>query len=356
MKLVIELCEISSGGGERVLDKLVRSFHEYGHEIVVFSWNPAWKTYTGFPFPVEVHILNKIPYWGKGISSVIEYYKVLKQVKPDAIIAFLSTSLRVSLLCAKLQGVPIITSLRINAIFATLVEKIEKRLLMSCDGIVFQTKEVQARFPKRIIRKSAVIHNMLMDDNLPMADNSNKKKEIVGIGRLSEEKNFRLLIDAFSEINYGDYILKIFGEGPLRNDLEEQIKSKHLEDSVFLMGKVDRIVDNIKDSEIFVLSSNNEGMPNALMESMAMGLACIATDVSTGGTRALIDNQRDGIIIPVGNKESLKKALCLLIEDDALRTRISNEAIKIRNKHSKETIIPQWLDFISERVRKAHSS
>ena len=356
MKLVIELSEISSGGGERVLDKLVRSFHEYGHEIIIFSWNPAWKTYKGFSFPVEVHILNIIPYWGKGIFSIIEYYKVLKEVKPDAIIAFLSTSLRVSLLCAKLQGIPIITSLRVNAVFTTLFERIEKRLLMSCDGIVFQTKEVQEQFPKRVIRKSIVIHNMLMDDNLPMTDRGSRNKEIVGIGRLSEEKNFKLLIDAFSEIDFGDYILKIFGDGPLKVNLKEPIISQHLEDKVFLMGKVDRVVDYIKDSEIFVLSSNNEGMPNALMESMAMGLACVATDVSTGGTRALIENQRNGIIIPVGNKESLKKALCLLIEDDALRMNISNEAIRIRDSHSKEIIIPQWLDFISLTVRRKHSS
>ena len=356
MKLVIELNTISHGGGERVLDKLVRSFHEYGHEIIIFSWNPEWKAYTGFPFPVEVHILKKIPYWGKGFSSTIEYYRVLKEVRPDAIIAFLSTSLRVSLICAKLLRIPIITSLRINGVFTTIIEKLEKCLLMSCDGIVFQTKEVQGRFPKKIIRKSVVIHNMLMDDNLPIVESCNKKKEIVGIGRLSEEKNFKLLIDAFSEINSGDYILKIFGEGPLRKNLEKQIISQHLEDKVFLMGKVDKVVDYIKDSEIFVLSSNSEGMPNALMESMAMGLACIATDVSTGGTRALIENQRNGILVPVGDKESMKKALCLLIKDDCLRMKISNEAIKIRNLYSKEIIIPQWLDYIRARVQSSYSS
>lgn len=352
MKLVIELNTIAHGGGERVLDTLVRSFHDHGHEVVIFSWHSEWETYTGFPFPVEVHTLKKVPYWGKGLSSIIEYYRVLKDVKPDAIVAFLSTSLRVSLVCAKLQGIPIITSLRVDAVFDTIIKKIEKRLLMSCDGIVFQTKVVQACFPKRTIKKSIVIHNMLMDDNLPLPTKEKRKKEIVGIGRLSEQKNFKLLIDAFSEIESGEHVVKIYGEGPLRKELEEQISRLHLENKVFLMGRVDRVVDYIKDSDIFVLSSDWEGMPNALMESMAMGLACIATDVSTGGSSALIENGRSGIIVPVGEKEPLKKALSMLIADDDLRIKMSKEAIEIRNKNSKDSIIPQWLNYIEALVRK----
>ncbi len=351
MKLVIELNTISHGGGERILDTLVRSFHDYGHEIVIFSWHSEWENYTGFPFSLEVHILKKIPYWGKGIPSVIEYYNVLKVVKPDAIIAFLAPSLRISLACAKLQKIPIITSLRVDAVFNTLIKKIEKRLLMWCDGIVFQTKDVQACFPKRTVSKSVVIQNMLMDENLPIPNNGNAKKEIIGIGRLSAQKNFSLLIDAFSGIESSNYVVRIYGEGPLKNDLEEQIKRLHLEGKVFLMGRVDRVVDYIKDSDIFVLSSNWEGMPNALMESMAMGLACIATDVSTGGSRALIDNMRNGIIVPVGDKESMKEALNLYIKNDDLRSRVKAEAVNIRKLNSKESIIPQWLNYIESKVK-----
>ena len=352
MKLVIELNTVAHGGGERVLDTLVRSFHDRGHEIVIFSWHPEWETYTGFPFPVEVHTLRKIPYWGKGVSSIIEYYRVLKKVKPDAIVAFMAPSIRVSLICAKIQGIPIITSLRTEAKFDTIVNKIQKQLLMSCDGIVFQTKDVQACFPKRVIKKSIVIHNMLMDDNLPVAKYGVKNKEIVGIGRLSKQKNFKLLIDAFSEIESGEYVVKIYGEGPLREELEEQITRLHLEKKVFLMGRVDRVADHINYSDIFVLSSDWEGMPNALMESMAMGLACIATDVSTGGSRALIANMKNGIIVPVGDKESLKEAMRKLIVDKVFRLQISKEASNIRKTHSKSMIVPLWLSYIESKVKK----
>lgn len=350
MKLAIELNTISSGGGERVLDTLVRSFHDYGHEIVVFSWHPEWENYTGFPFPVDVHVLKKTPRWGNGIVSSIEYFRELRKVRPDAIIAFLGASLRVTLLCAKILRIPLISSLRMPAYFPGVILQLHKYFLMASDGIVFQTKDVQECFPKRTIRKSVVIPNMIMDDNLPMPSKANRKKEIIGIGRLSEQKNFKLLIDAFSEIENREYVVKIYGEGPLRKELEEQITRLHLEDKVFLMGRVDRVVDYIKDSDIFVLSSDWEGMPNALMESMAMGLACIATDVSTGGSRALIENGENGIIVPVGEKEPMKKALSLLIDNETFRKKMSAEAMKIRFLYSKDVIIPQWLDYIRRKI------
>ena len=79
---------------------------------------------------------------------------------------------------------------------------------------------------------------------------------------------------------------------------------------------------------------------------MAMGLACVATDVSTGGSRELIENGKNGLIVPVKDKESLKKAMSLLINDSELRMKVRSEAIKIRQMNSKETIIPKWLDYI----------
>ena len=121
------------------------------------------------------------------------------------------------------------------------------------------------------------------------------------------------------------------------------------------MGHVDRIVDSIAQADVFVLSSDWEGMPNALMESMAMGLACIATDVATGGCRDLIQDKVNGLLVPVGDKEALKTALRNVIENEDLKKRFMKNALIIRESHSKEMIIPQWLSFIeSNCLRKGH--
>ncbi len=133
-----------------------------------------------------------------------------------------------------------------------------------CDGIVFQTVQVKQYFSKSIQKKSIVIQNPIMDDNLPVANDNSAEKEIVAVGRLSIEKNYKLLIRAFAELNIPEYRLKIFGKGPLFNELSDLIDSLRMNDKIILEGSVDRVVDFIRNSDIFVLSSNHEGMPNAL--------------------------------------------------------------------------------------------
>ena len=122
-----------------------------------------------------------------------------------------------------------------------------------------------------------------------------------------------------------------------------------MSDRVFLMGHVDRVVDHIAKSEIFALSSDWEGMPNALMESMAMGLACVATDVMTGGCRDLIQNGENGLLVPIGDKEAFKLALKKVIENNVLKKHFMVKGLEIKESHSKNAIIPQWIQFIENK-------
>ena len=232
------------------------------------------------------------------------------------------------------------------------MKKLMKIMIWCCDGAVFQTQTVRNTFSGRIFRNSTVIHNPIMDDNLPFVDFEKREKEIVGIGRLTEQKNFALLVDAFAELRPQGYVLKIYGDGHLRKDLEKQIKELNVSDQVKLMGHVDRVVNHIAKAEIFVLSSDWEGMPNALMESMAMGLACVATDEATGGSRDLITEEENGLMVPVKDKEALKTALNKVIEDNELRLKLMSQAVNIQITHSKESIIPQWLSFIESKCIK----
>ena len=351
MIIGIEFRAISNGGGERILYMLAKSFARYGHTVVILSWNPAW-IHEVIDFPHELYILKKSPEWGNGLSSVRELSKVVKKFKIDCLVSFLNTPLRVFIGAARLNNIPVITSLRIEPKFPTFVQKLMKMMIWCCDGAVFQTQTVRNTFKGRIFKNSIVIHNPIMDDNLPIAHDSEYNKEIVGIGRLTEQKNFALLVDAFAEVNPKDYTLKIYGEGHLRGDLEKQIERLGMQDKIFLMGRVDRVVDHIVDSDIFVLSSVWEGMPNALMESMAMGLACIATDVPTGGCRDLIVQGENGLLVPVQDKENLKNALIKVINNEELKNKMKRKGMKIRESHSKDVIIPQWLSFIESKCRQ----
>ena len=146
------------------------------------------------------------------------------------------------------------------------------------DGYVFQTQEAKEFYSEKIQRKSVIIHNPIKE-NLPVRL-ANSKKEIVAVGRLVPQKNYKLLIDVFKDIHiiYPDYKLKIFGQGPLLSDLETYVKEKELSNFVYFEGFCPDVHEQIKNSDVFVMTSDFEGMPNSLMEAMAMGFPVISTD------------------------------------------------------------------------------
>ena len=275
--------------------------------------------------------------------------------RPNCLIIFSLGLAEIGVFAAKRICVPTILSERVDPKYLP-QSKIHRflRLLVYhiCDGLVFQTIEVKQYFSKYIQKKSIVIQNPIMDDNLPIVNVNCFEKEIVAVGRLSIEKNYKLLIRAFAELNIPEYRLRIFGEGPLFNELSELIDSLEMKDKIILEGNVDRVVDSIQNSDIFVLSSNHEGMPNALIEAMAMGLACISTDFSSGGAKALITNNENGIIIPVDDLFSLKDAILNVVCNIDLKQKIKTNAVKIRETNSKERILPVWIEYIDTILQK----
>lgn len=343
---------IKFGGGERVQNMLIDEIRKRGYKVFVYTYNEAWE---GLKDKYDkLRILKYIPVKGQKLKSVKELTYVLKEDKPVCLITFSLALAETAVWAARKTHVPFLTSERcdpwqlpepatrwIHRVFRDITFRL-------ASGIVFQTQNVQNFFSKSIRKHSKVIHNPVIDDNLPTQSTERiPKKEIVGVGRLSPEKNFKMLIEAFSKLkNADDYVLKIYGEGPLKEKLNRQIESLGLQDKAFLMGRVDRVIDYISNADIFVLTSHHEGMPNALIEGMAMGLACISTDFATGGAGELIESGKNGLLIPVNDTDALVKELQHLIDDSEFKEKLKKEAIKIRDTHSKDIIIPQWVDYI----------
>lgn len=137
-----------------------------------------------------------------------------------------------------------------------------------------------------------------------------------------------MLIRAFAKIasKYPDYTLFIYGEGPLRRDLESLIKTLHLGNQVFLQGFKKNIHELISDAEFFILSSDFEGLSNALLEAMCMGIPCITTNVS--GIDEVIHDKINGVLVSPGDEEKMVQAMDLLIQSPKLREEISIHGIE----------------------------
>lgn len=223
-------------------------------------------------------------------------------------------------------------------------------LYRGAKSIVLQTEDVKRCFPDYLVKKSVVIPNPI-SSSLPEAFvNDNREKTVITAGRLTEQKNHKLLIDAFKEFGciYQDYRLKIFGTGELKDKLQEYIDKSGLQEKAFLEGFSSDLYSELQKGGMYVSSSDWEGISNSLVEAMAMGIPTIATDCPVGGSRMFIENKVNGILIPVHDKEALVLAMSYIAEQaDAVRE-MSKEAMKIRGKISVNRIAKQWLELFEK--------
>ncbi len=303
--------------------------------------------------------INKILKIFKLVFRTIKLKFILEKEKYDLIISFLPEASFMTML-AKPEYSKVIISDRNdpkieynNKIYNILM----KKLYPKADGYVFQTNDAKEYFNDIIDfenKKYDIIYNPVNPEFLNFEYNGEKNNEIVSVGRLTNQKNFELLIDAFSSIHskYNDYKLVIYGEGELRESLENQIKKLGIEEYVSLPGVVSDVKNKICKSKIFVMTSNYEGMPNALIEAMCLGLAVISTDCPCGGPKMLIQNNKNGLLVDVNNLNSLTKTIELLINDNNLRDKIGKEALKTKKIVDSKSINKQWEKFINDLFLK----
>lgn len=232
------------------------------------------------------------------------------------------------------------------------------KLLVKClypkaDGFIFQTKEAMDYYRNICHKKQVILPNPLDKrfDKLPFTIGGGiRRHEIVNVGRLIKQKNQKMLINAFCKIlpRVPDFKLIIYGEGPLKEDLEKYICERGLKGKVLLKGAVHDLENRIYGASLFVLSSEFEGMPNALLEAMALGLPVISTDASGGGPRAIIRSGENGILVPTNDPDALADAILAVLCDQKFSEKIASNAHETVKLISSEASSEKWNQFISE--------
>ena len=206
------------------------------------------------------------------------------------------------------------------------------------DKVIFQSATVRDMFPEAIRAKGVIVPNPV--EVTCIAEGGSHK--IVSVGRLKKQKNHELLIRAFADFNaaHPGHTLHIYGKGPLEDDLRRLISDLALDDRVFLEGFVKNVHEAIRDAELFVLPSDFEGMPNALLEAMMMGLPCVTTLFE--GSSDLFGSEDCCLFVPCGDKDALSGAISSLAGDPQLRENLSRKAAEFAAGFSTEKVIPLW--------------
>ena len=351
-KIIIVAKHMGDGGAERVLCGLIREWIINNIDVSVVMFRPDL-CQNDYNIDSRIHIIKMPIYlgpfcWLKRIHYLI---KLFKKENKSIVLAFIKPAIFMVCLASFFVKNKIIISERCdpkqspNTPFLRFCRDL---LFLRASYCVFQTEDAKHHFYNSIIQKSTVIPNPINPNLLQIPRYEGiRRKTIVTAARLSKQKNLPLLIKAFSKFikNHPDYTLEIYGRGELEKELSILINNLGLQKNVFLMGFSNNIYQKILDCTMYVSSSDYEGISNSMLEALGLGLPVIATDCPAGGTRMAIENNVNGLLIPVGDEEALYLAMRKIVEEKGLIEKLSKEAFKIRFKYPIESVASKWLEL-----------
>ena len=305
----------------------------------------------------------KVPAGLAQLSFKAQYYDELKALrnhiigKPDAaIISFLQPSIPLALLAAKDLPNRVVVSERADP-YRLLKKRYGynfiKKYYQRADAVVFQTNDAKAAYPENISAKGTVIFNPI-NDKLPEPYFGEREKYVTTFCRISRQKNLPVLVEAFSEFHkeFTDYRLKIIGEPQNDDDRASLSETKALADKLGIKDCIDllpfstQVHDMIINDGMYVNSSDYEGMSNAMLEAMAIGMPVICTDCPIGGANAVIKSGTNGILTEVGNAEEMCEAMKRIASDKEFADKLSLNAAKIRYDLSLGNTAKKWMELL----------
>ena len=349
MKITFFVGEFNGGGAERVISILANKLVEKDFDVEILKYHNtenAYKTDKRINITSVEENTNTRSNLFKNVLWMHKYFK-----NTNTIISFLAPFNIIAIIANLGNKTPIIVSDRNNPNKVPnnkVVRTIRNFLYRKTDKVVVQTNESKGYF-SYLKDKCIVIPNPIdMKEYAGIALKIKKENKIVSVGRLEKQKNQLLLIDAFNDIKdkYKDFNLYIYGEGSHRIELENRIAQLNLKDRVFLPGNSNKVFEDIKDAKLFVLTSNYEGMPNALAEAMCLGIPSISTNVS--GVKDLIEDGQNGYIINVNDKDALINRMQIILNDVKLSEDFSTKSVQLNDKLNVDTISNTWCELIKQ--------
>lgn len=362
MKLLICIHSLNSGGAERVTVNLANHWAAQGWKVTIVTLAPLSEDFyelsplvTRIALALDGDSRNSLVGMVQNLRRVLAIRRVLRQIQPDIALGMMTTAnVLLALAALGLTRIRTAGSERTHPPqnpLGTLWERLRSYSYARLDAVVAQTNE-SAEWLKAHThaQRVVVIPNPVgwpLASHLPQLAVKNVcrtgRSMLLAVGRLSDEKQFGLLLDCFRSLasRHPDWDLVILGEGPLRSALELQIKESGLEQRIFLPGKAGNVGDWYQHADLFVLSSRFEGFPNTLVEAMAYGLPVVSFDCDTG-PRDIIRHQVDGLLVAPMNTDSLTAALDQLLGDGALRQRFAAQAVAVRERFAIEGVAKQW--------------
>jgi len=357
--LVFVIGTMGNGGAERVIANLSNQFVQDNINVSIITIYGTLQTYQLNDKVSLCHIVcnSKIKAL-RPFERMIKMRRIISRISPDIVVSFLADVNIHTLIALIGKEIPIIVSERndpTKSPDAKWIRKLRDALYKRASGVVYQTQETAEYFKRYVPNKikQTIIANPIKDD-LPFYVSRPEKVEFITACRLNKQKNLHLMINSVKRVLDSGYecFLNIYGEGPMRQELEAYIDSVGLGEQVRLCGFSDNIHEKMAKATAFIISSDFEGISNSMLEALGIGIPVIATDCPVGGARQYIMNEVNGYLVPCRDVDSMSRAMIDVIENPAKAIKMGKEATKIRKMISTKKIASQWIDFINKVIAK----
>lgn len=288
----------------------------------------------------------------KYFSPIFVVRDFIKKEKPDCVVAFLNNASYYALMARIGLKSKVIICERCdpyNEVTKSL--SFMRRFFPLADGAVFQLKGAQ-QYYKKLLNRSVVIPNIVELGNRDtlVKKFDDRENEINVFTRLEiNQKRQDVLLKAFQIIHeyHPEIMLNIYGDGSDKAELEKLTAELKLVESVKFRGVTKESNKILSRAKMTILTSDYEGIPNGVIEALAIGIPVVSTNASPGGVELLIEDGVNGYIVPTGDYEGVARAAISLLDNPSIADMFSANSVESVKRFAKEEIIPLWRDYLN---------
>jgi GalNAc-alpha-(1->4)-GalNAc-alpha-(1->3)-diNAcBac-PP-undecaprenol alpha-1,4-N-acetyl-D-galactosaminyltransferase len=355
-KIAFIIPSLEAGGAERVAVTLAQKFLNE-NDVFLIVLNKTKMMYSIDP-QIQIHFLKEtyIPSSNLLIalkSNCTFVKKLIKTVKTnqiDTVVGFTTTVNILVLLSSFFLKITSFISERNNPEVYQIpfLRKTFIRILYPfANAFIVQTSFSKNYFQNFLKTKKILVIPNTINENLlcKREEYSQRENIILTVGRLDANKNQKLLLEAFANLNIKNWKLILVGDGILKVEYQMLAKDLGISDKVDFIGTVTNIETYYNRAQIFIFTSLSEGFPNALLEALSFGIPCIASDCNSGPSE-MIQHKENGFLFEMNNQKQLEKYMSELMENEVLRQKFSSNAIQSTTKYHSDEIYKQWESLI----------
>lgn len=357
--LVCVISDLGGGGTQRVLQSLIKEWVSLGKRIALITYSDESTDRYQLPPAIKRIVIGGLSESGNSISGIVSNLKramklraVLKKIESPSVLSFLSTTNILTILATMGLKYRVVIAERNDPArqsFGKMWDFLRRKTYKYADVITANSKgalQTIAEFapPEKCkLVNNPVLHVQSVSNNVAF-----DAPTILSVGRLHFQKAYDVLLRAFSKFsqNNPDWQLLILGEGTLKYSLQEQAKDLGIQDRIKWMGYISDPFPYYHAAKIFAMPSRYEGMPNALLEAMSCALPVVISDALSGPLE-LIENNKNGVVVPVEDADALAKSLNRLAKDSNLRQILAQNAKQAVKPYLIDQVISQW-EFLFE--------